>query len=131
MSTNNSKPKRSVGWMGLKRGHRARPLEWIVEKGIFLISMSAIVMIFLIFLFIAREAYPVLVGKTDSSTITKVIPPAEMDQLSPEQLMEYLDLKPKQFRQMDKDTLRELMLVKVEAAAEQSTDKDAGLTRGR
>ena len=127
MSTNISKPKRSVGWMGLKRGHRARPLEWLVEKGIFLVSMSAIVMIFLIFLFIAREAYPVVMGKTDSSTITKVIPPAEMDKLSPEQLMEYLDLKPRQFRQMDRDTLRELMLVKVEASAEQSTDKDAGL----
>ena len=89
--------------------------------------MSAIVMIFLIFLFIAREAYPVVMGKTDSSTITKVIPPAEMEQHSPEQLMEYLDLKPRQFRQMDKETLRELMLVKVEAAAEQSTDKDAAL----
>ena len=127
MSTNNSKPKRSVGWMGLQRGHRARPLEWLVEKGILLISMSAIVMIFLIFLFIAKEAYPVLVGKTDSSTITKVIPPADMDKLSPEQLMEYLDLKPRQFRAMDRDTLRELMLVKVEASAEQSTDKDAAL----
>jgi hypothetical protein len=44
------KTKRSIGWMGLKRGHRARPLEWLAEKSIFAVSLSAIVMIFLIFL---------------------------------------------------------------------------------
>ena len=49
---------RSVGWMGLHRGHRAKPLEWIAEKLIFLISLSAILMVFLIFIFIGREALP-------------------------------------------------------------------------
>ena len=51
--------RRSVGWMGLERGHRARPLEWLIEKAIFLISLSAILMVFLIFVFIGREAWPV------------------------------------------------------------------------
>ena len=43
------KGKRSIGWMGMHRGHQARPLEWVAEKLIFLVSLSAIVMIFLIF----------------------------------------------------------------------------------
>ena len=36
--------KRTIGWMGIQRGHNAHPLEWIVEKGIMAISFSAIVM---------------------------------------------------------------------------------------
>ncbi len=119
--------KRSVGWMGLKRGHRARPLEWIVEKFIFMVSLSAIVMVFLIFLFVAREALPVALGQTNSSLVKKTIAPDQMEKLSRTELMEYLELTPKQFAQMDKETLKDLMLVKVEAAAEAPNDKDAPL----
>ena len=43
--------------MGLKRGHRARPVEWLAEKGIFLVSLSAIVMVFLIFVFVTALAF--------------------------------------------------------------------------
>ena len=96
--------KRSVGWMGLKRGHRARPLEWLVEKFIFMVSLSAIVMVFLIFLFVAREALPVALGKTNSSLVKKTIAPDQMEKLSRAELMEYLELTPKQFTQMDKET---------------------------
>ena len=49
--------------MGLSRGHKARPLEWMVEKMIFLVSLSAILMVFLIFVFVAREAFPIFLGK--------------------------------------------------------------------
>ncbi len=119
--------KRSVGWMGLKRGHRARPLEWIAEKFIFMVSLSAIVMVFLIFLFVAREALPVALGQTNSSLVKKTIAPDQMEKLSRTELMEYLELTPKQFAQMDKETLKDLMLVKVEAAAEAPNDKDAPL----
>jgi phosphate transport system permease protein len=119
--------KRSVGWMGLKRGHHARPVEWIAEKFIFMVSLSAIVMIFLIFLFVAREALPVALGQTNSSLVKKTIAPNQMEKLSRTELMEYLELTPKQFAQMDKETLKDLMLVKVEAAAEAPNDKDAPL----
>lgn len=119
--------KRSVGWMGLKRGHRARPLEWIAEKGIFLVSLSAILMVFLIFIFVAREALPVALGKTNSAQAKTAIPPEQMESMSKEELMEYLELTPKQFAQMDKETLKDLMAVKVEAAAEAPKDKDAAL----
>src|SRR4051812_30935623 len=57
------KAKRTVGWMGIQRGHKARPLEWLVEKAILAISFSAILMILLIFLFIGREALPILLGR--------------------------------------------------------------------
>ncbi len=113
--------------MGLKRGHRARPIEWIVEKFIFMVSLSAIVMVFLIFLFVAREALPVALGQTNSSLVKKTIAPDQMEKLSRTELMEYLELTPKQFAQMDKETLKDLMLVKVEAAAEAPNDKDAPL----
>jgi phosphate transport system permease protein len=119
--------KRSIGWMGLRRGHRAHPFEWLAEKGIFLVSLSAIVMVFLIFLFVAREALPVFLGKTNSALVQKVIPPAEMDKLSPAELQSYLDLSPQEFKEMDRDTMRALMEVKVEAAQEAPTDKDAAI----
>ena len=111
--------------MGLKRGHKARPVEWLAEKAIFLVSLSAIVMIFLIFLFVAREALPVVLGKANSAKSTRVIPVADFEKLSPPELMDYLGLTPKQFKAMDKETLKDLMLVKVEAGAEVSKDKDA------
>ena len=41
--------------MGIHRGHRARPLEWLAEKFIFLVSLSTILMVFLIFLFVAAK----------------------------------------------------------------------------
>jgi len=113
--------------MGLKRGHHARPGEWIAEKFIFLVALSAIVMIFLIFLFVAREALPVAFGKTSNSAVTKVITPDQMDKMSQTELMEYLELTPKQLAEMDKAILKELMLVKAEAAAEAPKDKDAAL----
>lgn len=124
MPTNKSNEKRSVGWMGLKRGHRAHPFEWLAEKGIFAVSLSAIVMVFLIFLFVGREALPIFMGTVDSSAAQEVIQLSEMDKLTPAQLQAYLGLTPEQFKEMDKETLTMLMEVKLEAAAEVKEDKD-------
>jgi phosphate transport system permease protein len=117
---------RRPDWSSLA-GRRTRPIEWLAEQGIFLVSLSAIVMVFLIFLFVAREALPVVLGKTNSARVGKVIPPDQMDKYSDAELMEYLDLKPKKFKEMTKAALKDLMLVKVEAAAEAPKDKDAAL----
>jgi len=117
----------SLGWTGIKRGHKARPVEWLAEKFIFLVSLSAIVMVFLIFLFVAREALPIALGKMSSAKTVRVISPEEIGKLSQAELMEYLDLTPAQFKSMDQETLKDLMAVKVEAAAEAPKDKDAGL----
>ena len=69
--------------MGIHRGHHARPVEWLAEKFIFLISLSTILMVFLIFLFVAREALPIFFGRADTALVQKVIPAAEADKLSP------------------------------------------------
>jgi|SRR5579883_2493012 len=124
---NPSSSKRSVGWMGLQRGHQAHPLEWLAEKGIFVISLSAIVMVFLIFLFVAREALPIFLGHMNTASAQKVIPVSDMDKMSPAQLQAYLGLTPKEYAGMDHDTLKEMMEVKVEAGNEASANKDAAI----
>ncbi len=101
--------------MGIHRGHQARPGEWLAEKLIFLISLSAIGMVLLIFLFVAREALPVFFGQTDTALIQPVIPTAELDRHSPAELQRYLELTPEQFTTMDKETIKTLMDVKIEA----------------
>ncbi len=113
--------------MGLKRGHHANPVEWLVERAIFLIATSAILMVFLIFLFVAREALPVFLGRTNSSPVRELIPVEKLDTLSPAQVQRYLELTPKQFRELDHEALQALMEVKAEAAAELTKDKDAAL----
>jgi len=113
--------------MGLRRGHTARPMEWLVEKGIFVVSLSTIVMIFLIFLFTALEALPVFLGNTNNSLVQKTIPVEEMDRLTQKQLREYLGLTEKEFLGMQRETLKSLMEVKIETASEATHDKDAAL----
>jgi phosphate transport system permease protein len=111
--------------MGLKRGHRAHPFEWLAEKIILLVSMSAIVMVFLIFVFIGREALPVAFGKMNSALTQTTIPVVQMDKMSKEQLEEYLGLTREQLDSMDRDTLKTLMELKIETSNESSKDPDA------
>ena len=119
--------KRTHGWMGIKRGHNAHPIEWIAEKLIALISLSAIVMIFLIFVFIAREALPVFLGRMNSSPKQEMIPPEKMDSLKPEELRTYLGLTPTEFAEMERETKVALMEVKVEAVQEVGDSPDADI----
>ena len=117
--------------MGIHRGHKARPGEWLIEKFIFLVSLSAILMVLLIFLFVAREALPIFLNETNTALVQKPIPPAEMEKHSAAELEAYLELTPDQLAKMDKATLRDLMNVKVEAqndiSAEVRKDPDASI----
>ncbi len=113
--------------MGIQRGHKARPLEWVVEKGIFLVSFSAILMILLIFLFIGREAAPILFGRMDSSHGQRVIAVDQFKTLKKAELKEYLELTEAEFQRMDEETLKILMEVKLEEAKEAPVDKDSGV----
>lgn len=117
------------GWQGIRRGQHFRPLEVIAEKLVFAVSLTAIAMVFLIFLFVGREAFPVFAGKVSSAALqeSRPIPVEDMDSLSPERLRQYLDLSPKEFAEMDRETLRALMEVRVDAAKEDTTDKDGAL----
>ena len=118
MPSTQSISKRSHGWMGIQRGHQARPLEWVAEKLIFLVSLSTILVVFLIFLFVAREAFPVAFGRMDSALIQRVIPVADLEKHSPTEIREYLGLTPKQYAEMDKETLQSLMEVRAESQSE-------------
>ena len=109
-----NKTKRTQGWMGIRRGHRAHPAEWLAEKFIFLVSLTAIVMVFLIFAFIMREALPLFLGKMNSALVQPVIAPADLDKIPRARLQEYLGLSNEELARMDKDTLRSLMEVKQE-----------------
>ena len=104
--------------MGIHRGHKARPLEWLAEKFIFLVSLSTILTVFLIFVFVAREALPIFLGKDNSALIKPVVPPEDMEKLKPDELRAYLKLSEKKFREMDRETKLDLMLVKQEAQNE-------------
>jgi phosphate transport system permease protein len=122
---------RTVGWMGLHRGHRAHPLEWLAEKGIFLVSLLAILMIFLIFIFIGREALPVIIGRANPGAAQSAIPVSQMDQLSPKHLQEYLGLTAEQFAAMDRETLKTLMGLKLETGGAQGKDGALDTTQWR
>ncbi|MCI0536444.1 MAG: phosphate ABC transporter permease subunit PstC [Verrucomicrobiales bacterium] len=120
---------RTVGWMGILRGHRAKPLEWLAEKMIFLVSLAAIATIFLIFVFVGREALPIVLGRTSSAAAVNgnVIPPQQIDRLSQEQLRAYLRLSPQEFLRMDREALMTLMELKAALAKEAPTDPDANV----
>jgi phosphate transport system permease protein len=117
-------PRRSVGWMGLQRGHKAKPLEWLAERLIAAVSLSAILMVFLIFVFIGREAVPVALGRVSNARTGSAIPVEQMDKMSAKDLEAYLEITPEQHKAMDHDTLKTLMELKLDSA---STDKDAGV----
>jgi phosphate transport system permease protein len=111
--------------MGLRRGHRARPLEWLAERVIFGVSLLAILMVFLIFVFIGREALPIILGQMNTALVQKTIPVERMESLSPDELREYLGLTRQEYARMDRDTLKELMQLKIDSSREQSDNPDA------
>lgn len=113
--------------MGLRRGHRARAGERIAEWSMFGVSLTAILLIFLIFVFIGREALPVILGRTSTAVVKKTIPVEEMNTLSTSQLQDYLGLTRAQFESMDRDTLKTLMELEVEAGKVASGNPDAGI----
>ncbi|MCC6232254.1 MAG: phosphate ABC transporter permease subunit PstC [Verrucomicrobiales bacterium] len=123
-----AKPRRTEGWMGIRRGHQARLGEVIAEKLILAISLSTIAMVFLIFLFVGREAFPVLLGRVSSAAAQeKPLPVEAMNTLTPAQLRAYLGLSAQEFSSMDRDTIQSLMEVRIEASAEEKPSRDAEL----
>ncbi len=112
--------------MGLRRGHRARPLERLAELTIVSVAVSTIAMVFLIFLFVGREAMPIFAGRVNSAAAQeKPLPVSAMDTLGREQLRTYLGISAKELAKMDRDTIQALMEVRIEAAAEEVANADS------
>ena len=112
-------------WDSIRQRPNRWKLEWVAEKGIFVISLSAILMVFLIFLFVTREGLPVLLGAASKPLTEAPIPVEQWESTPPEKLEQYLGLTADELQSMDPETLKLLMEVKLEEINEASTDKDA------
>ncbi len=118
------------GWAGVRRGQQRRPLEWLVEKGIFLVSLSAILMVFLIFLFVARESLPLVLGQVDASAARTAMTLDQINALPPAGLAKLLDMSEAELATMQKtepETVTLLIEAKFEEIAVAPTDKDANV----
>lgn len=113
--------------MGLKRGQRVRPLEWLIEQVIRLVSYSAIVIVFLIFLFVTREALPIIIGGMDSAAVRPSLAVDEAMKLSRPDLRKYLNMTEEEFAKADAETIKMLLELRVEASQSETTDKDANI----
>jgi len=111
--------------MGIKRGHKVRPVEWVIEKGMLAVSFSAIAMILLIFLFIGKESLPIILVMQDSSHSTQLIKPEDASKHSPEELAKYLQLTQSEIKELDAETLKLMLEVQAEAASSAPINKDA------
>jgi phosphate transport system permease protein len=111
--------------MGIKRGHKVRPVEWVIEKGMLAVSFFAIAMILLIFLFIGKESLPILLGMQDSSHSTQLIKPEDASKYSAEELAKYLQLTQSEIKELDAETLKLMLEVQAEAASSAPINKDA------
>ena len=123
----NGKTEAGRSWSGVQRGQRKRPVEWMIERGIFLVSLSAILMVFLIFFFVGREALPIVFGQESSAAQTEVFRVEDYDKIPSVKLKHYLGLTADQFQTLDRDAKLELMALKVDTAAQAGTDKDSAL----
>lgn len=128
MPAPNPAPAAASPWRGIRRGQRVRLFEWLVERLIFLVSLSAITLVFLIFLFVAREAAPIFLGRVNSAAVLErkpPLPPDELLQLGPEEIRRNLELTPEEFRRMPPHWIRELAQFRYETALAELRSLDA------
>lgn len=92
MPTPQASLKSDTGWEGIRHGQRTRPLERLAEWIILGVSFSTIGLIFLIFIFVGREAFPIFTGAVNSAAVRPVIPAGEMESVPLTGLLEYLEL---------------------------------------
>ncbi len=126
MTPSDTTPPAAFEWRSIQRGRRLRPLEWLVERGIFAVSLSAIVMVFLIFLFVAREALPILFGRMDSSVAQEQMTVEEMKALPEAEQARLVDMSLRDFREEDPETIELLLEVKAEEMQTIPDDPDIG-----
>jgi phosphate transport system permease protein len=111
----------------LLTARRRRPITLIAEGSIFLVSQTAIAVILLIFLFVAREAFPIFTGSLSSAAIPAGPPidPNAIDTLKPEEIRRYLGLSESEFTSLDRSSILEILTVRREAYAAAGGDPDA------
>ncbi|MCX7885907.1 MAG: phosphate ABC transporter permease subunit PstC [Verrucomicrobiae bacterium] len=105
---------------------RRRWGERLVEHGIFLVSLTSILMIFLIFAFVGRESLPVVLGKTNNARARKPLSVQEALRLPRAQLAQYLGVTTAELASYDAEVLRTLVELKAEEL-QQIANPDARL----
>jgi phosphate transport system permease protein len=111
--------------MGLKRGHQAKPLEWLAEKLILAVSLSAILLILLIVVFIGRESLPVVLGQVNTALVQDGLPVSGIANLPESERRAYLGLTQAQYQALDQESLKTLMELKAERTKDLSQNPDA------
>ena len=114
-------------WQSASASRGAKLLDFLVAKVVLLVSLSTILVTFLILLFVTREGLPILLGPETKGTEKTLIRPEEMDSTPPETLRDYLELNQVEFEQMDRETLSLLLEVKLEEHEERPQGRDATL----
>ena len=97
---------------------RPRYLEWLAEKSILAVSLSAILVIFLIFIFVGREAWPVFCGRVNTAHIGQVLTAAQVATTKPEELARYLGVTAAELKGFDAETVKTLVQLKAEELAQ-------------
>ncbi|MDA7645077.1 phosphate ABC transporter permease subunit PstC [bacterium] len=114
-------------WKAMSSGSRSNLIERLMEKSIFLISLTTILFVLLIFVFIARESLPIFLGTLEASTVHEPIPVNALDSTSPQELQRYLDLTEQEFLSMERETIELLLEVKLEELAQAPVGADAAI----
>jgi phosphate transport system permease protein len=103
----------------------ARWLDRIAACLIRAVAFLVASVVLLIFLFVARESLPILLGRMTTVKATEIIRPDELDLVTPERLGNYLGLGRAEMAGMSRDTLRLLLEVHAEAILEESVEEDS------
>ncbi len=127
MKENDSNPN----WQSLANESGSSLIEKAMEKFVFLISLTTILFVLLIFVFIARESLPIFLGTVERSIVREPIPVNALTTTPPEELMAYLDLSADEFQSMEKETLELLLEVKLEELAQAPIGTDATIQTTR
>jgi phosphate transport system permease protein len=113
-------------WGQLRR-RRIRWGEWLAEKGILLVAFSAVLSVFLIFVFVVREALPLATGRVSTAASSEVIAPDQLDRVPAERVRAALGLGEAEFQRLSPEQKALLLQVRTEAASERAENPDRTL----
>ena len=118
-------------WRSLDRAHAPRLWEQMAEKAILLISLTTILFVLLIFLFIGRESLPIILQTSKAPFPGESIPVSDLDSTPPETIQRYLELSEEEYRSMESETIALLLEVKLQALAATPVEGDVTIQSTR
>jgi len=98
----------------------SRIVEWVAERILFGVAVLTSGLVLLMFLFVTREALPILLGRVSTVNSREVLRPTDLGVLPPERIRNYLELSPEEFAARSPEELRLLLEVRAEVIAEES-----------